>query len=168
VWRLRENETARTELGFHALLIVTEFGHEQGAAIQLLKGRTMPSIMNSTALRMSVLACSVAVILSGQAVAQNAPVEFRMAAASGNPSGCTRFDAALSRVHTFTASGDTASVTSSGGVTGNLSQTSPRVYGNTFNVGGTQMTVVADASKTPRTLEVSEPRMGCRWNAVAP
>ena len=30
------------------------------------------------------------------------------------------------------------------------------------------MNVVADASKSPKSLTVTEPRLGCRWNAVAP
>jgi hypothetical protein len=127
----------------------------------------MVNIMNFRALRISVLACSVVGILSGQAVAQNAPVEFRVVPADRNPSGCMRFDAALSRVHTVTATDDTAVITSAGGVTGNMTQTTPMVYTTTFSLGGTSLNVVADASKTPRTLEVTEPRLGCRWNAVA-
>jgi hypothetical protein len=48
-----------------------------------------------------------------------------------------RFDAALSRVHTFWATGDTASVTSAGGVTSNMTQISPGVYTTDFSLGGT-------------------------------
>jgi len=33
---------------------------------------------------------------------------------------------------------------------------------------GTNFNVVADRSKSPKMLEVAEPRTGCRWNAVAP
>jgi hypothetical protein len=45
------------------------------------------------------------------APAPNAPIEFRVVP-ERNPAGCMRFAAALSRVHTFWATGDTASVTS--------------------------------------------------------
>ena len=79
-----------------------------------------------------------------------------------------RFDAALSRVHTFWATGDTASVTSAGGVTSNMTQTSPGVYTTDFSLGGTTLRVVADASRSPKSLTVTEPRLGCRWSAVAP
>jgi hypothetical protein len=35
-----------------------------------------------------------------------------------------------------------------------------------IGMGGTNFDVVADASKSPKTLEVLEPRIGCRWIAV--
>ena len=49
-----------------------------------------------------------------------------------------------------------------------MKQTTPGVYTTSFSLGSTTLNVVADASKTPKTLEVTEPRLGCRWNAVAP
>jgi hypothetical protein len=120
------------------------------------------------ALCISVLATSLAGIVSAQAIAQAAPIEFRVTATDRNPSACQRFDAALSRVHTFTATGDTASVRSAGGVTSNMTQTTPGVYTTNFSLGGTTLNVVADSSKSPKTLTVTEPRLGCRWNAVTP
>src|SRR5262245_57908013 len=60
-----------------------------------------------------------------------APIEFRVVP-ERNPASCTRFDAALSRVHTFRATDDTASVTSAGGITSNMTQTSPGVYTTDF------------------------------------
>jgi hypothetical protein len=116
----------------------------------------------------SVVAASPTVALSAQATAQNAPIEFRVVATDRNPSACRQFDAALSRVHTFTATGDAALLRSAGGVTSNMKQTMPRVYTTNFRLGGTTLNVVADASKSPKTLDVTEPRLGCRWNAVAP
>jgi len=88
--------------------------------------------------------------------------------AERNPAGCTRFDAALSRVHTFTATGDTASVTSAGGITSTMTRTAPGIYTTDFSLGGTTLRVVADSSSSPKTLAVTEPRLGCRWSAVAP
>lgn len=99
--------------------------------------------------------------------APGTPIEFRVVP-ERNPAGCMRFDAALSRVHTFRATGDTASVTSAGGVTSNMTQTSPGVYTTDFSMGGTTLRVVANAASTPKSLTVTEPRLGCRWSAVAP
>lgn len=97
----------------------------------------------------------------------NAPIEFRVAP-ERNPAGCMRFDAALSRVHTFTATRDGASITSAGGITSNMAQTSPGAYAANFSLGSTTLRVVADAASSPKTLTVTEPRLGCRWSAVAP
>lgn len=101
------------------------------------------------------------------ATATSAPIEFRVVP-ERNPTGCTRFDAALSRVHTFRATGDAASVTSAGGITSNMTQTSPGVYTTDFSMGGTTLRVVANAASSPKSLTVTEPRLGCRWSAIAP
>lgn len=115
----------------------------------------------------SVLATSLGMI-SAQAFAQAAPIEFRVVAGDRNPSTCQQFDAALARVHTLTPAGDTATLRTAGGVTSNMTQSSPNVFTTRLGIGGTNFDVTADASKSPKTLEVSEPRLGCRWNAVAP
>jgi hypothetical protein len=94
-----------------------------------------------------LLAASLAGLISLAAAAQGAAIQFRVVAVDRNPSSCQRFDAALSRVHTFTPAGDTATL---------------------MTAGGTNFNVVADTSKSPKTLDVTEPRLGCRWNAVAP
>lgn len=100
--------------------------------------------------------------------AQNAPIEFRVVAAKGNPSACTNLDASLSRVHTITLMGDKASLKSAGGINDTMKQASPGLYKTTFSLGGVKLDVVADASKIPKTLEVTESSRGCHWNAVAP
>ena len=105
---------------------------------------------------------------ASQAAMQGTPVEFRVVATTRNPSACQRFDAALSRVHTFTPAGATATLQTAGGVTSNMIQMTPGVFTTTLGIGGTNFNVVADASKSPKTLDVTEPRLGCRWNAVAP
>lgn len=101
------------------------------------------------------------------AITPGAPIEFRVVP-ERNPAGCMRFDAALSRVHTFRATGDTATVTSAGGITSSMTQTSPGVYTTDFSMGGTTLRVVANAASSPKSLTVTEPRLGCRWSAVAP
>jgi hypothetical protein len=102
------------------------------------------------------------------ALAQAAPIEFRVVATDRNPSACRQFDAALSRVHTFTATADGASVRSAGGVNSNMTQASPGVYTTRFSLGSTTLNVTAHATTSPKSLEVLEPRIGCRWSAVAP
>jgi hypothetical protein len=116
----------------------------------------------------SVLAASLAGLFSADAAAQDAAIQFRVVATDRNPAACQRFDAALSRVHTFTASSAGASLRSAGGVNSDMTQTTPKVYTTNFSLGGTTLNVVADASKSPKTLTVAEPKLGCRWNAVAP
>ena len=114
----------------------------------------------SKALCASMLAASLAGIISTQAGAQGAGIQFRVVAGDRNPSGCQQFDAALSRVHTFTPAGDSA--------TSNMKQTTKGVFTSTLGIGGTNFNIVADTTKSPKALDVTEPRLGCRWNAVAP
>jgi len=106
---------------------------------------------------------------SGQAaqLAQGVPIEFRMVPAQGNPGGCFQLDSAMSRVHTVTPMGSDATIRSAGGINDTLKQTAPNIYTTQFRLGRMTLDVVADASKMPRTLSVTEPKVGCRWNAVA-
>ena len=108
------------------------------------------------------------VILAATAAAQSAPIEFRLTADKANPAGCTSLDASLSRVHTVTVTGDKALLKSAGGINDTLKQTSPGIYKTTFSLAGVRLDVVADASKTPRSLSVVEAQRSCKWNAVAP
>ena len=64
--------------------------------------------------------------------------------------------------------GDAATLATAGGVTSNMKQTTPGVFTSTLGIGGTNFNIVADTSKSPKALDVTEPRLGCRWNAVAP
>lgn len=130
--------------------------------------RNLTGSLFALAMATAVIAgCSTQQASTQAAPALGAPVEFRVVP-ERNPAGCTRFDAALSRVHTFRAAGNTASVTSAGGVTSNMTQTSPGVYTTDFSMGGTTLRVVANAASSPKSLTVTEPRLGCRWSAVAP
>jgi hypothetical protein len=119
----------------------------------------------------SMLTAWLAAAALAPATAQTAApasIDFRVTPTDRNPSACQQFDAALSRVHTFTATGDTASVRSAGGVTSAMKQTTPGVYTTDFSLGGTTLNVVANSTTSPKSLEVREPRLGCRWSAVAP
>lgn len=106
---------------------------------------------------------------SGQTaqLTQGVPIEFRLVPASGNPANCQQIDAAMSRVHTVTPMGSDATIRSAGGINDTLKQTSPNIYTTQFQLGRVTLDVVADASKMPRTLSVTEPKLGCRWNAIA-
>lgn len=100
--------------------------------------------------------------------AQGTPIEFRLTPDQANLAGCTRLDGSLSRVHSVTLNGDRALLRSAGGINDTMNQASPNVYTTTFNMAGVRLEVVADASKTPRTLTVTVAQRGCRWHAVAP
>ena len=115
----------------------------------------------------SVITAAFLVALSTSlARAQNAPIEFRMAAADTNLSGCRTLDAQLSRVHSVTLQGDKALLKLAGGINETLKQTTPAVYTTVFTLSGVRLDVVADASKSPRTLVVLEKNRGCRWDAT--
>jgi hypothetical protein len=105
--------------------------------------------------------------LASPAHAQEAPIEFRLVPSAANMSACTALDAQMSRVHTITPMGDTAEIKSAGGINDTLKQTRPHVFETTFSLGRLTLFVVANASAAPRTLDVTEKSMGCRWNAVA-
>lgn len=121
--------------------------------------------MNTT-ICVTLLAAAVAVPLL-PASAQETPIQFRLVPAKGNLSDCTRLDASLSRVHTITPAGDKALVKSAGGVNDTLKQTQPHIFQGSVSLGAVTLFMVADASKTPRTLTVTEKSLGCRWTAVA-
>lgn len=116
----------------------------------------------------SSLIALVAIVATAGASAQTAQIEFRLVGAKANPSGCMSLDGSLSRVHTVTLAGDKAMLKSAGGINDTLKQTSPGIYKTRIGMGGVNLDVVADAAKSPKTLEVIEASRGCHWNAVAP
>jgi hypothetical protein len=120
-----------------------------------------------SAFRTILLIGLMPVTLCPPTLAQEAPIEFRMVPAAGNMVDCSRLDAPLSRVHTVTPMGDRAHVKSAGGINDTLKQTKPGIFESTVSLGSVTLFVVADAAKTPRTLDVTEKSLGCRWNAVA-
>jgi hypothetical protein len=120
----------------------------------------------SRTLAIALLTGVVAAITCGQAMAQNA-IDFRVAPTDRNPASCRQWDAELSRVHTFTPTADGATLRTAGGISRNMAK-SGSVYTTTLAIGGTNFNVTADTSKSPKALEVTEPRTGCRWNAAAP
>ena len=114
----------------------------------------------------SLLTAMATAITCGQAMAQNA-IDFRMVPTDRNPASCRQWDAELARVHTFTPTADGATLRTAGGINRNMTK-SGNVYTTTLALGGTNFNVTADTSKSPKSLQVAEPRTGCRWSAVAP
>ena len=112
----------------------------------------------------SLLTAMVAMITCGQSMAQNA-IDFRAVPNDRNPGTCRQWDAELSRVHTFTPTSAGATLRTAGGINRNMTK-SGNMYTTTLSIGGTNFDVTADTSKSPKSLEVAEPRLGCRWSAV--
>jgi hypothetical protein len=122
-----------------------------------------------------IAGCSTQQALTRQAsaasvAAPGAPIEFRVVPEESNPTGCTRFDAQLSRGHTFRVTGNTASFTSASGLTSNMTQTSPGMYTTDyFTFGSVTLRAVVNVASSPKSLTVTEWKLvGCRWSAVAP
>jgi hypothetical protein len=130
-----------------------------------LQEETMRSIGKAVAV--SVVSATVAAITCGQAMAQGAAIDFRVVPTDRNPASCRQWDAELSRVHTFTPTSDGATLRTAGGINRNMTKNG-NVYTTTLALGGTNFNVTADTSKSPKSLDVAEPRTGCRWSAVAP
>ena len=120
-----------------------------------------------SAIKASLVIASFAGIIALQAFAQSAPVEFRVTPTDRNPASCQQWDAELARARTFTPTTDGATLRTAGGIIRNMTQNPPKVFKTTLAIGGTNFNVTADTSKSPGTLEVAEPRTGCRWSAVA-
>jgi hypothetical protein len=123
-----------------------------------------------------IAGCSMQEALTPQAsaasvAAPGAPIEFRVVPEESNPTGCKRFDAQMSRGHTFRMTGNTASFTSASGLTNNMTQTSPDVYTlDYYTFGSVTFRAVVNAASSPKSLTVTEARHywgNCRWSAVA-
>ena len=110
------------------------------------------------------LACvALAAFLPVAASAQS--VNFWLAALPGNIQGCIAADPQFTREHTFTLKAGQAELTSPGGINTKLKMVKPNVYETDYQLGGLHVHVVADLSVMPRTLNVTEKNLGCKWTA---
>ena len=104
--------------------------------------------------------------------APGAPIVFRLVPDERNPTACTKFNWPLSLPHTFRETGDTASITSPGGITSNMTQTSPGVYAaDYYKFGTVRHRAVVDAASSPKSLTITESRFfgfNCRFSGAAP
>lgn len=114
----------------------------------------------------TLLVAAAALATCPAAMAQDAVIDFRLAAAPGNIQGCIRMDSAFTRVHTLTIKGDTAQIKSAGGIDDKMKMTRPGVYETTFQLSGGYLDIVADTTATPKTLTVTSKSLGCKWNGV--
>ena len=112
------------------------------------------------------LAAAFTVLLPSLAWPQDMSVEFRLAAAPNNISGCIRADPQFTRVHDFTLKGGQAEVRASGGIDTKLKLTRPNVYETDYQLGQLHLHLVVDLAATPPSLTVTERNLGCKWTGV--
>jgi hypothetical protein len=106
------------------------------------------------------------VLLPSLAWPQDRSVDFRLAAAPNNISGCIAADPQFTRVHTFTLKGGQAELTSPGGIQTKLKLERPSVYESDYELGRMNLHLVADLAATPPSLTVTERNLGCKWMGV--
>ncbi len=116
--------------------------------------------------RMVMLAIAGLVSLPSLAVAQQTGTyKARLEPEAKNIGVCMRLDTALRREHTLTVTAKDALVVGAGGVKAKMKPAGAKVYQNgTVQIGGDQFVIVADLSRKPGTLVVTDSRMGCRWS----
>ena len=104
--------------------------------------------------------------------APGAPIVFRLVPDERNPKACWKYDWPLSLPHTFRETGDTASITSPGGITSKMTQTSSGVYAaDYFTFGTVRHRAVVDAASSPKSLTITESGFfgfNCRFSGAAP
>jgi len=120
-----------------------------------------------TTIKLSALA-SVLALLPTVASAQDSVTEFRMALNPGSIQGCMTLDSSMTRVHTLTIKDGDASIKSAGGINDKLKMVRPKVYEDTFQLGGARLDIVADLAATPKSLTITNRDLGCKWTATAP
>jgi hypothetical protein len=108
-------------------------------------------------------AVALATLLPSVALAQS--VNFWLAALPGNIQGCIAADPQFTREHTLTVKDGEAELTSPGGINTKLKQVRPNVYETDFVLGRLNLHLVADLAATPKTLNVTEKNLGCKWTA---
>ncbi len=104
--------------------------------------------------------------LSIAALAQSGEANFWLKGAPNNIQGCIAFDPQFTRKHTFHLVDGRASITSPGGLNTDLALVQPDVYQAHVQQGQLNMTIVADLAATPKTLKITDSRLGCAWSAV--
>lgn len=111
------------------------------------------------------LACAaLAAALPAVAAAQQS-VGFWLAALPGNIQGCLRADPQFTKEHVFTLKDGQGEIASAGGIHIKMKPTRPNVYEGDYQLGGLNLHFVADLAATPRTLNVTEKNLGCKWTA---
>jgi len=81
--------------------------------------------------------------------------------------GCSALDAAFTRNHLVTITGDRAKVASGGGIDTELPQVTPGLYESDVMRDNLRLVVAFDKQHQTRTLVISEASFGCRWTGEA-
>jgi hypothetical protein len=111
------------------------------------------------------LACAALAAMLPAAASAQQPVGFWLAALPGNIQGCLRADPQFTREHVFTLKDGQAEITSAGGIRIKMKATKANVYEGDYQLAGLNLHFVADLGANPRTLNVSEKNLGCKWTA---
>ena len=119
-------------------------------------------------MRSSILMAAIvgAMALPSLALAQQAGAyKARLEPDARNIGACERLDTSLRREHSLTVTGPEANLVSAGGVKAKMKPMGANVFQNDkIQMGAEQFLIVADLSKAPNVLVVTENRMGCRWS----
>jgi len=105
-------------------------------------------------------------MLATSALAQQ-PLTFRLKAGDRNPSACLAADPSMSRPQTVTIAGGVATIRSNGGINDTAKLTSPGIYRTKWSLNGITYDIEINASVSPATASVVEPKLGCRWSGTS-
>jgi len=97
--------------------------------------------------------------------AEDSVTRYRLSADPGNATTCSALDPALARPHTITVKNGDVEITSAGAIEGRMREVRVGVYSVVFELSGLRLDVVADLSRSPKSLTVSDRQFGCKWQA---
>lgn len=121
--------------------------------------------------RSLIMTAAIAMVATSAFGQQPTAFSVRLEKGDRNTSACTTLDAAMSRPHTVTITGDTAVVKSNGGIDDKAKQTRPGIYTTKFSVSGglsnATLDIVVDTTVSPPTLTATEAKIGCKWSGKA-
>jgi hypothetical protein len=113
------------------------------------------------------LAALVVVLLPSVAgAAEDSVTRYRLSAEQSNATTCKALDPALARPHTITVKNGDVEITSAGGIEGRMREVRAGVYSVVFELSGLRLDVIADLSRSPKSLTVSDRQFGCKWQAT--
>ncbi|MGE0660422.1 MAG: hypothetical protein AB7F36_10690 [Reyranellaceae bacterium] len=119
-------------------------------------------------MRSSIMMAAIAGVMALPSLAlsqQAGTYKARLEPDARNISVCINLDTSLRREHTLTVvSATEATVVGAGGMKAKMTPSGAGIYqNNKVQFGAEQFLIVADLSKTPNVLVVTDNRMGCRW-----
>lgn len=103
--------------------------------------------------------------LPADVLAADVSLSFMLAGDPANLVDCLRWGPAFERPYAFTVSGNTATLTSGGGVHVSMEPAGSDKYRGVFDLSGERLNYTADPAT--RTLSAHENNLGCRWSATA-